>query len=236
MSARAHLLYFDGCPNVNKTRENLKLALAQAGFKADGWDEVNLEDPRTPNSWRGFPSPTVLINGRDVVTGARSASGTSACRFGGAPSTELIRAKLAPKGMGRWLTTLAAIPAAAIGIFSVASCPACYPALAGLLSAVGLGTLVNDAILKPLTIALLLVALSGLAYQAKRAGRYFPAVLGSLGAVGMYAGLYSAPSALLKWSGIAALIGASIWNLAPRKSSGNLGGLPCPACNEAGKR
>lgn len=229
MSAIARLLYFEGCPNVEQARENLRLALGRAGLKPD-WEEVNLQDSRTPADWRGFPSPTVLAYGRDVATGARSAQGSSACRFGGAPSVELIVGKLTRRGLGRWLAMAGALPAAAIGSFPAAFCPACYPALAGLLSSMGLGAFADDAVLRPMTIALLAVAIAGLAYGARRTKRYLPTALGGLGALGMYAGLYWISSAPLKWAGVAALIAASIWNILPAKSGGEAGGPACPAC------
>ncbi|MBI4375330.1 MAG: MerC domain-containing protein [Elusimicrobia bacterium] len=215
MKTIARLLYFEGCPNVEQTRENLRLALARAGLKAD-WEEVNLQDSRTPAEWRGFPSPTVLAYGRDVATGAKSAPGSSACRFGGAPSVELIAGKLTRTGFGRWLAMAGALPAAAIGSFPAAFCPACYPALAGLLSSMGLGAFADD--------------IAGLAYGARRTKRYLPTALGGLGALGMYAGLYWIASAPLKWAGVAALIAASIWNILPAKSGGGASGPSCPAC------
>lgn len=229
MRTVTRLLYFEGCPNVDQARDNLRRALAQAGIKAD-WEEVDLRDPRTPAKWRGFPSPTVMVYGQDVATGADSAEGNGACRFGGAPSAELITEKLTRTEFGRWLAMLGALPAAAIGFFPAAFCPACYPALAGLLSAMGLGALATDAVLRPLTIVLLAIAIAGLAHRAWRSTRYSPVAVGGLGALGMYAGLYWVASAPLKWVGIAALIAASIWNLIPAKGAIKAGGASCPVC------
>lgn len=229
MKPITRLLYFEGCPNVGQARDNLRRALDRAGIKAD-WEEVDLRDSRTPAKWRGFPSPTVMVYGRDVATGADSAEGNGACRFNGAPSADLIAEKLTQKGFGRWLATLGALPAAAIGSFPAAFCPACYPALAGLLSAMGLGALTTDAVLRPLTIVLLAVAVASLAHRAWRSKRYLPVAVGGLGALGMYAGLYWVASAPLKWAGIAALIAASIWNLIPAKGTSKAGGASCPAC------
>lgn len=236
MTTQVHLLYFKGCPNVNQARENLKSAFAQADLNP-GWDEVNLEDPGAPVIWRGFPSPTVLVDGRDIVTGAQSASGAGACRVGGAPDTGLILRNLPRGGIWRrFAAALGAIPSAALGFFPAVFCPACYPVLAGLLSAAGLGFLVNDTVLKPLTIFFLFVALFGFAWQAARTGRYPALVIGSLGAAGMYTGLYLFPSVPLKMAGIAALFTASLWNLILKRNSGNDGGPMCAACKVKGEK
>lgn len=233
--AKATLLNFKGCPNVDQARENLKAALQRLG-RPTTWEEVDLESRGCPEKWRGFPSPTVLVEGSDVATGLKSQAGTPSCRFGGAPSVDLIAEKLSRQGPRRWLSALTTLPAAAIGLFPAAFCPACYPALAGLLSAVGLGTLASDAVLKPLTVILLSLAIAGLAHQSWRTKRWPPLAIGVLGAMGMYAGMYVAPSALLKWSGIGALVGSSFWNLVSTNRFKNAGGPSCPACQvEGGK-
>ena len=41
-----------------------------------------------------------MINGKDIVTGADSATGSSACRLGGAPSVEAIAARLKGPALG----------------------------------------------------------------------------------------------------------------------------------------
>lgn len=81
------LLFFDGCPNAEKARSNLR---AVAG--ARGWREWNLSSADTPESFHRFGSPTVLVDGRDV-TGADGGA-AMACRADGAPSAEAIREAL----------------------------------------------------------------------------------------------------------------------------------------------
>ena len=56
MSAIARLLYFEGCPNVEQARQNLRSALAGAGVKAE-WEEVDLKDSRTPAKARESGCP-----------------------------------------------------------------------------------------------------------------------------------------------------------------------------------
>ncbi len=86
---KIHLLFFEGCPNVPKARENLKRALGKQGCTEE-WEEVDVTSPDTPEKWRGFPSPTVLVNGVDVETKTDNAEGSSSCNWRGAPSEEVI--------------------------------------------------------------------------------------------------------------------------------------------------
>ncbi len=93
MKRKIQLLYFDGCPNAERARQNLKAALLRAGF-APVWEEINLHSASAPEQWRGFPSPTVMIDGKEILTGISEAVGAGACRFGGAPSIEQIVAAI----------------------------------------------------------------------------------------------------------------------------------------------
>ena len=95
MKSVIKLLYFEGCPNAEAARENLARALelsVSVGGRGGGseWEEVDLSLPDAPDRWKGFPSPTVLVNGRDVETGESVSGGTSACRLSGAPKVEAI--------------------------------------------------------------------------------------------------------------------------------------------------
>ncbi|HVA67092.1 MAG TPA: MerC family mercury resistance protein [Elusimicrobiota bacterium] len=227
MKPRIQLLYFEGCPNVEKARQNLKIALSRAGLAAT-WEEIDIRAENAPNKWRGFSSPTVLINGRDIATGAAEAEGSGACRFGGAPGIDLIAERLG-RPSGSWPAAAGALPALAAGFLPVGFCPACYPAWAGLLGALGLGAY-GDKLLAPLTALLLLAALGGLAFQGRRSGNYRPLLFGTAGAALMYAGQFMVGSAALRWFGIVLLVGASFWNVIPRLK----GGKSCPACSENG--
>lgn len=82
------LVYFDGCPNVQQARENLRTALEAAGATPH-WDEWDLMSEATPEGYRRHGSPTVLVDGRDV-TGDGTAAGAMACRSEGAPSASAI--------------------------------------------------------------------------------------------------------------------------------------------------
>lgn len=126
-----------------------------------------------------------------------------------------------------WVASLATVPAAVMGMFPTLICPACYPAVAGFLGAVGLGSLADDRMIAPVTGACLAVALASLAYQAWRKRKVGPLLLGLAGAAGIYSGLFWLNSSAIKVVGIAALIGASLWNVIGKNKTG---GNSCPAC------
>jgi hypothetical protein len=72
------LLYFPDCPNVPAAREQLRRACAAAGVPAV-WSEVDVTSEGAPSHARGYGSPTVLVDGKDV-TGAAPGVGSS-CRI-----------------------------------------------------------------------------------------------------------------------------------------------------------
>jgi hypothetical protein len=98
--SKVHLLYFEGCPNVEQARENMKKAIAASKLPLNGWEEVDTKRPETDQDWSGFPSPTVLINGANVENGERHREGTGSCRMGGAPSVGTILKGLERYGKG----------------------------------------------------------------------------------------------------------------------------------------
>ncbi len=86
------LVYFDGCPNAEAARANLRAVMADGS-----WREWNLSSVDTPERFRRYGSPTVLVNGRDV-TGDGGSTGAMACRADGAPSTDVLRGALTHDG------------------------------------------------------------------------------------------------------------------------------------------
>lgn len=86
------LVYFEGCPNVADARENLRLALKLQGVELR-WSEWDLMADSTPEEFRRYGSPTVLVDGRDVTGGGQDVL-AMACRTDGAPSVELISERL----------------------------------------------------------------------------------------------------------------------------------------------
>lgn len=63
---RVDLGYFAGCPHVDAARRAIRSALSAEGLET-GWSEWDCDDTRTPGPLRRYGSPTVLVNGRDVV-------------------------------------------------------------------------------------------------------------------------------------------------------------------------
>jgi mercuric ion transport protein len=84
------LVYDDGCPNVALARNNLMRAFASVGVAAR-WHEHRIGDPGAPARVRGFGSPTILVDGRDVA--GHDPAAEACCRlYAGdrAPSVDAI--------------------------------------------------------------------------------------------------------------------------------------------------
>lgn len=92
------LVYDVECPNAELARWNLTRALSRAGLEP-AWQEHRIGDPEAPNRVRGYGSPTVLVDGRDVAGGVPDEE--HCCRvysvrneLTGAPSVDQIVAAL----------------------------------------------------------------------------------------------------------------------------------------------
>ena len=229
------LIYDHDCPNVPQARENLLRAFGQAG-RMPHWQEWDRADPKAPARARAFGSPTVLIEGKDVA-GSDTAD-TACCRIyagvdgkhQGAPPVALIAAALAStktpasRRIGRQITPL--LPAIGTAVMPKLVCPACWPAYAGLLSALGLGFVNYGPYLLPLTAMFFVVALVSLAWRAGTRRGYAPFTLGLVAAATVLAGKFHFDSDAAIYAGIALLVGASLWNSWPRRNPA----ASCPAC------
>lgn len=84
-------IYDDDCPNAEAARSNLRTALVEVGLPAS-WSEHRIGDPAVPERARGYGSPTILVDGRDVAGVEPSAE--QCCRVyvgaGGVPPVEFI--------------------------------------------------------------------------------------------------------------------------------------------------
>jgi mercuric ion transport protein len=103
---------------------------------------------------------------------------------------------------------LLAIPAAAASMLPALGCPLCWPGYAALLSSLGLGFLASARYLFPLTIALLGLALTGLAIQARRQGSA-PLMLASVASVAIVLGKFAFDFKLATYTGVALLLVSS---------------------------
>lgn len=236
------LLYHLSCPNVQSARGNLMRAFSSASVPAS-WRELDLDAAETPGAWRGFGSPTVLVDGKDVgggepQTGATCRLYDAGGRTAGAPSVEAIAALLAvapppavpadasgtpgnPRSVG---AVFAAVPGLVIALLPKGMCPACWPAYAAVLSALGLGFLMQDRYLLPLTIVFLALATLALTYRARVRRGFGPAIAGGLAGVVLLVGKFVLEMPMVAYAGIAAFTVAAVWNAWPiRRAS-------CPAC------
>jgi mercuric ion transport protein len=103
-----------------------------------------------------------------------------------------------------------------VGIFGATFAALCclgIPGVLSVVSAIGLGFLVHDAVLLPLLILSLLVALWGLYSGWKRHGKPAALILGGAAAVVLFVSSFVHQSRPVALASIAALIGASIVNL-----------------------
>jgi|FLOH01.1.fsa_nt_gi mercuric ion transport protein len=91
-SPQIELVYFEGCPNALQARENIKAAVEASGHSV-ACTEWDLMAESTPEVFRRYGSPTVLVDGRDV-TGDGPANAAMACRSDGVPSVATIASKL----------------------------------------------------------------------------------------------------------------------------------------------
>jgi mercuric ion transport protein len=168
------VIVFDAdCPNVGAARERVTVALTRVGQPAR-WRELDRADARTPEDWRGFASPTVLVDGRDVAAGA---SGHSACRLyrdaegrpDVAPSIESIVAALENARTGGGGTAALGAGAASAAVLVALTWACCLPIFA----AFGVGVFAVGAAIEPwrMPLSITAVALLGLGIWRERGAR-----------------------------------------------------------------
>ncbi len=226
------LVYSPDCPNVSLARTNLLLAFARAGMKPT-WSEHRIGDPEAPPRTRGFGSPTILVDGRDVAGEAPSAE--VSCRLyegaGHAPGAEQALAALtgsrapATKPPSGWRSSLGVLPGIGFALLPKVACPACWPAYAGVLTSVGLGFLMDVRWLLPLTAVVLLAAVVALGFRARQRRGFGPLFVGLGASPIVLVGKFALESDGAMYAGLGLLVAASIWNTWPRRET-----PPCPAC------
>jgi len=239
------IVYFDDCPNLAVAREHLMQAFAKSG-RMPQWREWNRDDPESPAYARGYGSPTILVDGKDVTGVPPSEDGTAACRVylsesgiaEGAPAIDDIVTALAaadgdvPNQIAgsaniKWRNFTAALPAIGAAALPKLTCPACWPAYSGLLSAAGISFINYTPYLLPLMVLFVGVSLLALGWGAQRRRGYGPLFAGLVAAAGMILGKFMFDSDVAMYAGVAILMAASLWNAWPRTvSSGEL----CPDC------
>src|SRR5215510_5306321 len=88
-----------------------------------------------------------------------------------------------------WKRSLA-VPGVGISLLPKLMCPMCWPAYAGVVSALGLGFLISTKYLLPLTVAFLGITAAALGFRASRRHGYGPLGLGLLAALVILAGKF----------------------------------------------
>ena len=119
------------------------------------------------------------------------------------------------------------LPAVGAAFLPKLTCPACWPAYAGMLSALGIGFFDYTPYLLPLTAVFVLIAVCALAYRAKQRRGYKPFLLGLAAGATLLAGKFHFDSDAAMYAGLAVLVLASLWNTWPMPQPT---GVPCPAC------
>ena len=64
--ADVEIVYDRDCPNLEETRKAVRQALTSLGISPT-WREWESSSPDTPEHLRGYGSPTVLVDGKDVA-------------------------------------------------------------------------------------------------------------------------------------------------------------------------
>ncbi len=100
-----------------------------------------------------------------------------------------------------------------VGSIFAALCCLGFPALLSILSAIGLGFLINDAVLLPLLIVFLLVTLLGLALGMREHHRASALLIGIASAAGVFIFIFIAFNKILAAISVTGLVIATILNV-----------------------
>jgi len=119
------------------------------------------------------------------------------------------------------------LPTVGVALLPKLTCPACWPAYAGLLSAMGIGFFDYTPYLMPLTALFIVIVLASLAFRAKRRHGYRPLWLGIVASLVLLTGKFHYDSDAIMYVGLGLLVLASLWNSWPRR---NDAGAVCSAC------
>lgn len=221
------LLFFPECPNVSAAREQLRRAFEELGT-APHWVEHDISASGAQGHLSGFGSPSILVNGRDVM-GDEAGSGAS-CRIyvgsdaaGVPPLSQIVSALRAATPTRRTgaRSSIAVLPGVVLSALPVLGCPSCWPAYAAILGSLGLPFLMEAQWLMPATVAALGVSLAALGASARRRRRYGPVVAAAVAAVAIIGGKFFLDSQAVVYPGTALLIGASVWNVWPQRRGGH---------------
>jgi hypothetical protein len=224
MKPRVELIYDADCPNVGQARKLILQAFYEVKLEPS-WTEIERSAADSPQYARQYGSPSILVNGQDVAD--TDGHNGDCCRlyvheqgYRGVPDlSQMVLALKHSKQDGfSWSRFGAALPSL-VALLPVLHCPACWPAYAGILSALGLGFLSEAAYLLPIAVVLLSVAVFALGYKARSRHGYKPLAAGIVASVAVLCGKFWLASDPVLYGGVTVLVVASVWNAWPRKEA-----------------
>ncbi|MGE4107351.1 MAG: MerC family mercury resistance protein [Bacteriovoracia bacterium] len=208
--SKLKLLYFEGCPNA----EGIRKILVNSGHE---FEEIRQDDLSSQDPLKQYSSPT-LLKGNDLIFGTPTGA-AGGCSLQIPLAKELLakieKSRLDSPTKGTNLVT----SSGSLGsILTVILCPVCKPAIALLLSSLGLGFVIQEAALQKILIVFLSLMILGLLWSYWKIHKNFaPVLVGFLMAVGLYISRYmyfgDAINTVLMYGSIGGLVAVSIWNL-----------------------
>lgn len=130
-----------------------------------------------------------------------------------------------------WKRAAVAVPSVGVALLPKLACPMCWPAYAGVLSALGLGFLISGTYLFWFTAIFLSIFIASLTFRASHRRGFGPAVLGVAATALLLIAKFQLDSAGAVYAGLVLLIGASVWNSWPRPASSFCPRCPLPTGN-----
>ena len=120
----------------------------------------------------------------------------------------------------------AMLPTIGVALLPKLTCPACWPAYAGLLSSLGISFVDYTPYLLPFTLVFLAISVGALGFKASSRRGYGPLLLGLAAGTILTTGkfIYNNDAAL--YIGLGILVAASVWNSWPRNTATG----ECSAC------
>ncbi len=132
------------------------------------------------------------------------------------------------------------IPGFIAAVLPNATCPACWPVYAGVLSSLGLGFLMQGNYFFLVVGTLLAVSLFSLFYKASSRRGYTPFVIGSVASLGVIVGRLANWPETTFYLFAALLVLASVWNNWPQRKPADgaspQANSPCPNCGSQPSR
>ena len=225
---KVELIYDEDCPNAQGARELIGTAIKKLRPAAE-YVEHCRQDKAAPDYVRAYGSPSILVNGVDIFDPEHAQTGDS-CRLyrdargvSGLPPVSALESALAGTEhtglhLARQTSLLAALGTFGLAALPALTCPACWPAYAGLIGALGLGFFNYTPYVTPALLLLAPLSLGTVAWQSYRARHarkhaYLPVVVGALGVLTLFAARWLFPVDSLQYAGIGLLVWASVWNV-----------------------